>query len=115
MNIPQYFADGLFSMFYFPIWWYTKGLLLISNRLLASLSYYAKSTALSVWVKNLFVPMFGQRDWQSRIISFVMRVVMILLKLIGIALWSIVTGLTFFTYILFLPGLFVAFVYLVSL
>jgi len=28
---------------------------------------------LRVWLKNLFAPMFGQTDWQGRLISFFMR------------------------------------------
>lgn len=39
---------------------------------------YAKYFAIEVWIKNIFVPMFGQRDWQSRLISVCMRLVQII-------------------------------------
>jgi len=38
---------------------------------------------LGVWIKNLFVPMFQQYDWQGRIISFFMRLFQIIFRFIG--------------------------------
>lgn len=39
---------------------------------------YARYFAIEVWIKNIFVPMFGQHDWQSRLISVFMRLVQII-------------------------------------
>ena len=39
--------------------------------------------ALGPWLRNVFAPMYGQRDWQSRIISFFARIVIIATRLAG--------------------------------
>lgn len=57
----------------FPLWWYTSGALYTARRLSTSVRNYARSLAIGVWVKNWFTPMFGQYDWQSRLISFIVR------------------------------------------
>lgn len=59
----------------FPLWWYGEGL---KQALLAVFSLvrgYARSLGVLVWIKNIFTPMFGRYDWQSRLISVFMRVV----------------------------------------
>lgn len=40
-----------------------------------------------IWVKNLFVPMYGQYNWQGRIISFVFRVVLSLVRIVWLLVW----------------------------
>ena len=46
--------------------------------------------ALGVWIKNIFVPMFGQRDWQSRLISVFMRIVNIVGRSIALFFWTLI-------------------------
>lgn len=41
-----------------------------------------RGLALDIWLKNIFVPMYGQRDAASRIISFLMRLVQIIFRFI---------------------------------
>jgi hypothetical protein len=36
--------------------------------------------ALFVWIKNIFTPMYGQYDWQGRLISLFMRIVQIIFR-----------------------------------
>jgi hypothetical protein len=74
---PAVFRDILVDLVMFPIWWYSKGLLLMLRASAHTLRGYAQYLAIGVWIKNLFVPMFGQRDWQSRLISIFMRSVQI--------------------------------------
>jgi len=33
-----------------------------------------------LWLKNLLVPMFGQYDWQGRLVSFFMRLVNVIFR-----------------------------------
>ncbi len=57
----------------FPAWWYGKGLLHAAQSCLQFVRGYARSIGVMVWAKNIFVPMFGRYDWQSRIISVFVR------------------------------------------
>lgn len=86
------------SLIWFPVWWYTKGLQKVLNAALRSLQYRVRSYALVVWLKNFFVPMFGQYDIAGRLISVFMRLVVFIgrsialiveaiVYVIGIALW----------------------------
>lgn len=59
----------------FPAWWYGKGLIRAVKYALEFIQGYARTLGVSVWVKNIFTPMFGRYDWQSRIISVFMRLV----------------------------------------
>lgn len=68
--------------------------------------YQIKSMAVGVWVKNIFVPMFGQRDWQSRIISFVMRVVNIIGRSFAGLIWGLFLLVVGLVYIAWLPFIF---------
>lgn len=68
-----------------------------------SVSGYAKSISLNVWIKNLFVPMYGQYDWQSRIISFIMRFFMIIGRGVTVIVWSLVVVLLFVVYLVLPP------------
>ena len=72
--------DGLRTVLYFPFWWYGRGFL----KMLRGCASYTKDFNLtlgfSIWVKNLFVPMFGQRDIAGRIISFFLRLVQIIFR-----------------------------------
>jgi hypothetical protein len=47
------------------------------------------SLSLGVWLKNIFVPMYGQRDWESRLISVFMRSVQIVFRSLGLFIWSV--------------------------
>lgn len=64
----------------FPIWWYTGGFLNFITSLMDFLADTEKSLAFFVWIKNIFVPMYGQRDWQGKLISFFIRVVQIIAR-----------------------------------
>ena len=60
--------------------------------------------AIKVWIKNIFVPMFGMHDWQSRIISFFMRVVQIIGRAIVLCILTVGIIFTLASYVLILPA-----------
>lgn len=70
-------VDVVGSFLYFPVWWYTRGLVRAGAYCLRTIADMARSYGVSVWIKNLFTPMFGQHDISGRLISFFMRLVMI--------------------------------------
>jgi hypothetical protein len=59
----------------FPLWWYGEGLRQTLLSIFGVVRGYARSLGVFVWMKNLFTPMFGRYDWQSRLISVFMRAV----------------------------------------
>lgn len=71
-----------------PVWWYTGGLMRVARSLLESFREVERRESLTVWAKHLFVPMYGMNDWQSRAVSFFVRVVMLFWKLFVVLVWS---------------------------
>lgn len=67
----------------FPVWWYTRGLAKFLAWCAESARYQWQSIGVGVWLKNLFVPMFGQTDFWGRVISFFLRV----FQIIGRGIW----------------------------
>ena len=47
------------------------------------LQYSWKEKALSLWARNLFTPMYGDRTWSGRALSVVMRLAVIIGRLIS--------------------------------
>lgn len=76
--------DTIMGIVGFPLWWYTQGLARFARFVWRTLADYQATLGIVVWVKNIFVPMYGSYDIVGRIISFFMRLAMIVLR--GIAL-----------------------------
>lgn len=87
---------------YFPLWWYSRGLLNLVERLINFVSDQEKSLALYIWIKNIFRPMYAQYDWQGRIISFLMRFIQIILRSL-VMLFGILLAFVIFVFWVFLP------------
>ena len=83
LAIQRMCFEFVFDILFFPFWWYSYGL---KRAFLASygiVQFGNMTLAPGVWIENIFVPMFGQYDWQGRIMSFFMRVVNILYRSIA--------------------------------
>jgi len=89
------------EILYFPVWWYSVGFIRAAKRLFRFWKGQEESLGFSIWVKNIFVPMYGQRDIAGRVISFVMRLVqiifrgLVLLFWLGLVLLSLLAWLAF--------------------
>ena len=85
----SFVIDLLKEVLYFPIWWYPAGLkrtvLYIWNSIRSSFN----NLALPIMFKNLFKPMFGQYDREGRIISFFMRIILTISRLVVFILFII--------------------------
>ena len=78
VEYPAFLAADLFgSLLRFPLWWYGEGIIRLSGWMRGRLLYRWKSYAFVIWMQNLFVPMYGQYDWAGRLVSFVMRLVVL--------------------------------------
>jgi hypothetical protein len=105
-NTATYGGKIIFKIFwdfaYFPLWWYSEGLVQAARGVFNFWRSQEASLGFFVWLKNIFVPMYGQQDFAGRAISFVVRFVQIIFR--GIALlFFIVLGLAFFIFYLILP------------
>lgn len=90
------FLDVLF----FPVWWYTRGtqraLVWCGDRIASANDQLAPG----LWLKNIFVPMFGQSDLQGRLMSFFMRLMNVIFRTIGLIFWSFGVGILFMIWIM---------------
>lgn len=82
--------DYIAEILYFPVWWYGPGLVNAISFFRNGLVEANRFTGFTLLLKNLFKPMFAQYDRQGRIISFFMRLVLIVYK-----------GLTFVVMVIF--------------
>ena len=83
------------DILYFPLWWYSKGLLKVLSWLRKFLVNKQKSLALLIWIKNIHRPMYGQYDWPGLLISFFVRLFQILVRSIVMLFWLIIALVIF--------------------
>lgn len=87
------FGEMAWSIIYFPLWWYSRGLLELIGALKDFLENKEKSLALFVWLKNIFTPMYGSRDFWGRLISFMMRLFQIFVRGLAMLFWLAASSL----------------------
>lgn len=85
-------AEILAKILYFPVWWYSLGLFKKIKSSWKTLKNKEKSLGLSVWIKNILVPMYGQYDFSGRVISFFIRFFQIIYRSI-ILLFSLIINI----------------------
>jgi len=68
--------------------------------MLGTISQGNRELGLTIWIKNIFRPMFGQYDWQGRIISFFVRVFQIIVRFVIFLFWILFSIIIFFLWIL---------------
>lgn len=94
---------GINEDLFWPVWWYSRGLSETALWLLHSVRNGVIFFGLDVWVKNWFVPMYGDESIAGKLISFGVRSAVIVVKGMGVLLWFVVSVLLFFFYVLALP------------
>lgn len=83
------FLDVIADFFYFPIWWYTRGLGKQMQGSVGSLRARKDALALDIWMKNILTPMYGQYDIVGRLISFFMRLAQIIGRTVALFVWGL--------------------------
>ncbi len=78
----------LLDFLFWPIWWYSAGFLKVLTSAFGQVVYQYEYLGLGVWIKNIFTPMYGMYDWESRIISFLVRIAQIFVRGILLILWT---------------------------
>ena len=84
--------DLIGELLYWPVWWYTRGLFNVLKFWAREIKDQEQRLGLRIWVKNIFTPMFGQYDWEGRLISFFMRVIQIIVRSIALFIWSVMVS-----------------------
>jgi hypothetical protein len=88
------------DILYFPLWWYSRGLLNTVLKMVEFLKQRQKALGLLVWIKNIHRPMYGQYDWQGMIISVFMRIVQIIIRSAIMLFWCVFALLAVFAWII---------------
>jgi len=99
-TFTRIFVDIAIDILFFPFWWYSFGSIKVAKRLAIFVAEKEKSLALFVWVKNIFVPMYGQRDWQGATISFFVRLVQIIFRTIFLIFWIAIALAAFWLWVI---------------
>ena len=95
-------VQALLDIVYAPVWWYSSGAKQVFLGCGASIKHTAAQLAPGLWLKNIFVPMFGQHDLQGRFVSFFVRLGNIIVRGIALVIWMLLV-FTFFAFWLVLP------------
>lgn len=103
--IEHLLMDTATAVLRWPIWWYSAGFVAMLKWFVSNVQYYARLSAVGVWLRNIFTPMFGQYDWQSRLISFLVRVGNIIVRGFGLLLWTALCAFGVLGYLLWPPVL----------
>lgn len=74
--IVRFFSGIIF----FPFWWYSRGFVYFVKKVFSFLQEEQRVLGFSVWLTNIFVPMYGQQDFAGRIISFLMRLFQVIVR-----------------------------------
>jgi len=101
LTLTGIFADIIKDIFFFPFWWYSIGLIKTIKKLVDFVADKERSLALFVWLKNIFTPMYGQRDWQGYLISFFVRLVQIIFRSLILVFWIIIALIVFWLWLVF--------------
>ena len=89
LALKSIIVDIIGDALYFPIWWYTMGLKHIVMNRLKSLDSMSNQLALRLLILNIFKPMFAQSDSTGRIISFFMRIVLLIGRSIFFGIYTL--------------------------
>lgn len=96
----RYFLFEFFqSIVLVPVWWYSTGLQQMLGFVGRSVSDYQAQIAVGIWVKNIFVPMYGSRDLVGRAISFLVRLVQIFIRSLFLLVYAMVLVVVLVAYL----------------
>jgi hypothetical protein len=101
LTLTKILSDIFIDIVFFPFWWYSFGLIGVVKKLADFVMDKERSLALFVWMKNIFVPMYGQRDVQGFLISFFIRLAQIIFRSLILIFWLIIALAAFWLWLIF--------------
>ena len=102
---PKVLLITAWEIVYFPLWWYGPGFFRLVITLGKFIANKFTSLGLGVWLKNLFVPMYGQHDFAGRFISFFVRVIQIIFRAVAFMFFLFIATSFLLAWLLFPPVL----------
>jgi hypothetical protein len=78
------------GVIFFPVWWYSFGFIRFAAKMINFWQEEQRALGFSVWLKNIFVPMYGQRDFSGRLISFFIRLFQIIFRGLALIFWALI-------------------------
>lgn len=105
------FLEFFWGFIYFPIWWYSYGLYNSFKFSTKKIVEAWHNYGLGIGFKYLFEPMYSQNDFWGRVISFFMRIVVLIFKFIIFCIYFSFYIVLFIAWILF-PIFVCRFIYL---
>lgn len=82
--------DYLKEILYFPLWWYSAGLILTLKWAGHKIVGFENVTGFSIWLFNIFTPMYGENDFWGRFISFFIRLFQIIFRGIALLIYVVI-------------------------
>ena len=79
--------DLISDLLYFPIWWYGAGLKKRCLFVIKKIKSGYRNLALKILLRNLFKPMYGEYNWEGRLISFFARLVILFWRTLEMLVW----------------------------
>ncbi|OGL87399.1 hypothetical protein A3I40_00155 [Candidatus Uhrbacteria bacterium RIFCSPLOWO2_02_FULL_48_12] len=79
------------ELIYAPVWWYTFGAVGAVRRFYERLKEGNQYLGWSVWLTNIFTPMYAQYDLTGRLISIGVRVVQAAVRSVLLIVWLAVS------------------------
>jgi len=76
-------VDIIWEIIYFPLWWYSSGVYRTGVFCLKRIKNQWNNMGLAIHFKFLFKPMYAQRDFAGRVISFFARFIQLIFKLVA--------------------------------
>lgn len=93
------FGDVVGGVIGAPVFWYGQGLVDAAKYCGRLIVRRWKTLGLGVWIVNIFVPMYAQRDLAGTLISVAMRLFQILVRGIAMIIWTALVILLFAAYV----------------
>lgn len=85
----RYIALDVFgSVLQYPVWWYSAGLKLAVQKFGQNLVFRSHALGLGIQLRNLFRPMYADYTISGRLISFAMRIVLLVFRVLEMIIFS---------------------------
>ncbi len=85
--------EEFFLILNYPVWWYSTGFQSLLRWVHEGLRYRWRKYAIGLWLRNLTTPMYGEYSIWGRVVSFLMRVVVIAAHFVAWCVEALVYGI----------------------
>lgn len=100
ISFKKLLYNSLRDILYFPVWWYTKGLKNKWKSTIRTIESGNDILGVTLWYKSILKPMYAQKDFAGRLISFGMRLVIALARTILFLLWILISLISIIVWVI---------------